>query len=91
MAGAGLLEFISDLLLSVIPSPELWGMLLLMVFVAYMFWRKFPASASSAIGIVLVISLTAMVGGVFEMLRSIMWAISGGVFLLGLWNYVGKR
>lgn len=93
MAGQSILQFLSDLLLRVIPSPELWGLLLVMIFAAYMFWRKFPASASGHISMILILALAApgMVGGAFDVLRIVMFAISGGVFFLGIWNFMGKR
>lgn len=91
MAGASLIELISQILLSVIPSPELWGLILISVFSIYMVFRKFPMSASGHITIILVIALVSMVGGVFELIRSVMWAISGGVFFLGIWKFIGQR
>lgn len=91
MAGESILEFLSDLLLRVIPSPELWGLFLVVVFAAYMMLRKFPASASGHISMILILSLVSMVGGVFDVLRVVMFAISGGVFFLGIWNFMGKR
>jgi len=87
--GYGILEFISGLLLKVIPSPELWGMLLFIVFAAYMTFRKFPMSAGGHIGFILIISL-AGIGGVFGLLQTFMYAISGGVFLLGLFSFMSK-
>jgi len=85
-----ILGFISNLLLSVLPSPEIWGLLLILVFASYMVFRKFPMSASTHISMILIIALIS-VGGIFELLQSVMWAISGGTFFLGLWNFVGKR
>jgi len=41
MAGQSLVEFISRLLLGVMPSPELWGFLLLIVFIVYMTIKSF--------------------------------------------------
>lgn len=87
----GLLDVISQILLSLVPSPEFWGLILISIFTSYMVWRKFPMSASGHISIILVIALVSMVGGVFELIRSVMWAISGAVFFLGLWNFIGKR
>ena len=86
-----LLDIISESLLSTVPSPEFWGIILVIVFSGYMIMRKFPMSASGHISIILIIALVSMVGGVFELIRSIMWAISGGVFFLGLWKFIGQR
>ena len=91
MAGQSILQFLSDLLLRVIPSPEIWGLLLVVFFAAYMMFRKFPASASGHISMILILSLVSMVGGVFDVLRIVMFAVSGGVFFLGIWNFMGKR
>lgn len=91
MAGQSILQFLSDLLLRVIPSPEIWGLFLVVIFAAYMVFRKFPASASSHISMILILSLVTMVGGVFDILRIVMFAVSGGVFFLGIWNFMGKR
>ena len=90
MATASLIDIISELLLSVLPSPEMWALILIIVFSGYMILRKFPMSASGHISIILVIGLVSMVGGVFEVLRSIMWAISGAVFVLGLWKIINR-
>lgn len=91
MAGVPLIELISEILLSAIPSPEIWGLLLISVFAGYMVFRKFPMSASGHITIILIIALVSIVGGVFELIRSVMWAISGGVFFLGIWQFIGRR
>ena len=91
MARQSLVEFISGLLLSVIPSPELWGFLLVIVFAIYMTWRKFPASASGLIAMILVISMVSVTGDSFNILRLIMTGVSGATFFLGLWNFIGKR
>jgi len=90
-ADYSILGFISNLLLTILPSPELWGLLLVIVFAGYMIFRKFPASASGHISMILILSLVSMVGGVFDVLRIAMFAISGGVFFLGIWNFMGKR
>ncbi len=86
-----LIDIISQLLLGVLPSPEVWGVILISVFAGYMVLRKFPASVSGHISIILIIAMVSMVGGIFELLRSVMWALSGGVFFLGLWQFIGKR
>ena len=91
MATATLLEVFSVFLLSTFPSPEFWGIVLVIVFASAMMWKKFPASASGHIGMLLILSLVSMVGGVFDVLRVVMFAISGGVFFLGLWTFIGKR
>ncbi len=91
MPTQNLLQIISDLLLGVIPSPELWGVILVALFASYMMLRKFPASAGGHIAMILILALVSMVGGVFEVLRIAMFAISGGVFFLGLWQFMGKR
>lgn len=96
-ADYSILGFISQLLLSVIPSPEIWGILLVLVFAGYMAFRKFPMSASGHISMILVLSLAGtastagVVGGVFDLIKVVMIAVSGGVFFLGLWNFMGKR
>lgn len=91
MAGISVIDFISEMLLSVLPSPEIWAIFLVTVFAGYMVMRKFPMSASGHISIILIIALVSMVGGIFELLRSVMWAMSGGVFFLGLWQFAGRR
>jgi len=91
MAGQSLVEFISGLLLGVMPSPELWGFLLLIVFIVYMTIKKFPMSVSGFIAMILVISMVEITGDAFGVLKSILWAVSGATFFLGLWNVIGKR
>jgi len=90
-ADYSLIGFISQLLLSIMPSPELWGLVLVIVFAVYMMFRKFPASASGHISMILILAFGTMLGGVFDILRVVMFAISGGVFFLGIWNFMGKR
>jgi len=91
MAGQNILAFFSDLLLRVIPSPEIWGFILLAGFSGYMILRKFPMSAGSFVGMILVLNIASVIGGNFELLRSILWGISGAAVFLGWWKFIGKQ
>lgn len=91
MAGQSILQFLSDLLLRVIPSPEVWGFFLVIIFLSIMILKKFPDSGMAHISLILILSMVSMVGGVFDIFRIILYAVSGGVFFLGIWNFMGKR
>lgn len=90
MAGDSILQFFSDLLLRVIPSPEIWGFILFATFAGYMILRKFPMSAGGYVVMILVIGLSSMVGGNFGIIQSMLWAVSGATFFLALWNFIRR-
>jgi len=91
VAGQDVIEFIAEFLIKVFPSAEAWGLALLGVVIAYFIVRRVPLSASVHLGMILVLGVATLIGGVFEALRILLYAFSGGVFFLGLWNFIGKR
>lgn len=91
MAGQTLVDFFSGFLIDVLPSPVLWGLGILLVAAAYLVWKRAPLSAVSHIVFLMVLALVTVIGGVFELMRAILYAVSGVVFFLGLWQFIGKR
>ncbi len=91
MAGQPIIEFIAEFLIDIFPSAEAWGLVLIGITVAYFIMRRVPLSASVHLGMILVLGVATLIGGVFEALRILLYAFSGGLFFLGLWNFIGKR
>lgn len=91
MAGVPVVEFIADFLIGVFPSAEAWGLALIGVVAAYLIVRRVPLSASVHVGMILVLGIASLIGGVFESVRILLFALSGGLFFLGLWTFIGKR
>lgn len=91
MAGQPIIEFIADFLIKVFPSAEMWGLALLGVVAAYFVMRRVPLSASGLLGMILILGLATFLGGIFEVFRILLFAMSGAIFFLGAWNFIGKR
>lgn len=91
MAGQSILYFLSDLLLRVIPWPEAWGLILILIFAGYMTIKKIPASAVAHISMILVLGLVSIgVGGSIETIRLVLFGISGASVIAGILHVAGK-
>lgn len=86
-----IVEWFGSLLLTVYPSPVFWGLATLVVFSTYLFLKRLPNSVISHLVFILILGLSGVIGGVFIILENVLFAIAGGVFVLGLWQFVGRR
>lgn len=91
MAGEEFVTWIASFFLDVYPNPIFWGLACLTVYIVYLVLKRVPNSAIAHLGFIFILGLASVLGGVFEVLRGFLFAGAGAFFLLGLWQFIGRR
>lgn len=87
MAGQTIVEFIVERAIQVVP-PIVWGLVILVAFIAYMLISRFSRGGSIHVGMILILALSTLLGGVFtDFFRPVMFALAVGALFYGGWNY----